>query len=371
MAPGVPTNEIYAKRIERAQEEMKRQGIDILLVGPSSDLVYLIGYDAHLSERMNLLIVRQSGKPDLVVPVLESFLALAAEPNVTLRRWEETESPSELAASLIGDTTGLTIGVSDQLWSAFTIKLQKAMPQGNWESGQPVLARLRVTKDQLELDNMFEVARLTDEAWHEFIESGQISGLTERQAMDRLAGMMEKRGLGRSFGICASGPNAASPHHHTGDRVIQQGDAVIFDWGGTLNGYHSDVTRTVFIGNPTSEFRKVYDIVRQANQTALDAIRPGVPAESIDKAARDLITSAGYGDAFLHRVGHGLGMDVHEEPYLVGGNTTPLEVGMVFSDEPGIYLAGKFGVRIEDSVVVTETGGKRLNEATRDLTVMD
>jgi len=189
--------------------------------------------------------------------------------------------------------------------------------------------------------------------------------------MERLAGMMDKRGLARSFGICASGPNSASPHHHTGERVIQPGDAVIFDWGGRLNGYHSDVTRTVFIGNPTDEYRKVYDVVRRANQIALDAVRPGATAESIDQAARDLITEAGYGEAFLHRVGHGLGMDLHEEPYLVGGNTTPLEVGMVFSDEPGIYLAGKFGVRIEDSVVVTETGGKRLNEASRELTIMD
>lgn len=371
MAPGVPSQAVYAERIKRAQAEMKQQGIDILLVGPSPDLVYLIGYDAHLSERLNLLIVRQEGTPDLVTPVLESFLAESCEPNVTLRRWKETESPSDLVASLIGETKDVTLGVSDQLWSTFLLKLQKAMPDGSWTSGQPVLAHLRVTKDQAELDNLFEVARLTDEAWHEFVESGQISGLTETQAMERLAGMMDKRGLGRSFGICASGPNSASPHHHTGDRVIQPGDAVIFDWGGLLNGYHSDVTRTVFIGNPTDEFRKVYDIVRRANQTALDAVRPGVAAESIDKAARDLITEAGYGEAFLHRVGHGLGMDVHEEPYLVGGNTTPLGVGMVFSDEPGIYLAGKFGVRIEDSVVVTETGGKRLNEASRELTVMD
>lgn len=371
MAPGVPTQAVYAERIKRAQAEMKREGIDVLLVGPSSDLVYLIGYDAHLSERLNLLIVRQTGKPELVVPVLESFLALPAEPNVTLRRWEETESPSELAAKVIGDVKGLTLGVSDQLWSTFLLKLQKAMPEAGWTSGQPVLAHLRVTKDQSELDNLFEVARLTDEAWHEFIESGQISGLTEAQAMERLSGMMEKRGLGRAFGICASGPNSASPHHHTGDRVIEQGDAVVFDWGGTLNGYHSDVTRTVYIGTPTAEYRKVYNTVREANQAALDAVKPGVPAESIDKAARDVITKAGYGEAFLHRVGHGLGMDVHEEPYLVGGNKTPLEVGMVFSDEPGIYLTGNFGVRIEDSVVVTENGGKRLNEASREITVMD
>lgn len=371
MAPGVPTKAVYAERIKNAQQEMERQGIDVLLVGPSSDLVYLIGYDAHLSERLNLLIIRQEGTPDLVVPVLESFLATACEPNVTLCRWEETESPSELAASLIGDTNGVALGVSDQLWSTFLLKLQKAMPDGDWTSGQPVLAHLRVTKDQSELDNLAEVARLTDEAWHEFVESGQLSGLTETQAIERLGGMMEKRGIGLSFGICASGPNAASPHHHTGDRVIEQGDSVIFDWGGRLNGYYSDVTRTVFVGTPTEEYRKVYETVKAANQAAFEAVKPGVSAEDIDKAAREVITKAGYGPAFLHRVGHGLGMDLHEEPYLVGGNTTPLEVGMVFSDEPGIYLQGNLGVRIEDTVVVTETGGRRLNEATREITVMD
>ena len=211
MAPGVPSQAVYAERIKRAQAEMKQQWIDILLVGPSPDLVYLIGYDAHLSERLNLLIVRQEGTPDLVTPVLESFLAESCEPNVTLRRWKETESPSDLVASLIGETKDVTLGGSDQLWSTFLLKLQKAMPDGSWTSGQPVLAHLRVTKDQAELDNLFEVARLTDEAWHEFVESGQISGLTETQAMERLAGMMDKRGLGRSFGICASGPNSASP----------------------------------------------------------------------------------------------------------------------------------------------------------------
>jgi Xaa-Pro aminopeptidase len=371
MAPGLPTQAVYAERIKRAQEKMKAEGIDVLLVGPSSDLFYLIGYNAHLSERMNLLIIRQEGTPDLVVPVLESFLATACEPNVTLHRWEETESPTELAAKLIGDTKGVTLGVSDRLWATFLLKLQKAMPDGEWTTGQPILAGLRVSKDQAELDNLFEAARLTDEAWHQFIESGPISGLTEHQAMDRLWKIMEKKGFSRGGGICASGPNAASPHHHTSDRVIQEGDSVIFDWGGTYNGYHSDVTRTVFVGTPTEEFRKVYEIVKTANQAAFEAVKPGVPAEEIDKAARDVITKAGYGPAFLHRVGHGLGLDVHEEPYLVGGNKTPLEVGMVFSDEPGIYLEGNLGVRIEDSVVVTETGGKRLNEATRDLTVMD
>ncbi len=173
------------------------------------------------------------------------------------------------------------------------------------------------------------------------------------------------------FGICASGPNSASPHYHTGDRVIAEGDAIVFDFGAELDGYLSDMTRTVVIGDPSDEYRKVYDIVLRANQAAFEAVRPGVPCEDIDKAARDLITEAGYGEYFIHRVGHGLGLDVHEDPYLVKGNTTPLAPGMVFSDEPGIYIPGKFGVRIEDTVVCTEDGAERLNGAPKDLTVMD
>lgn len=371
MATSTTPNSVYQERLERAQREMARQGIDLLLIGPSSDLFYLIGYDAHLSERLNLLGLRQEGKPFLVLPVLEAPLAQRAKDLVEMHAWGETESPSELVAKLVGPVAGQTIGVGDQLWSGFLLKLQAAMPEANWQSALPVMRPLRVQKDERELELLAEVARRTDEAWHEFIEGGPISGLTETQAMERLASLMQKRGLSGGFGICASGPNSASPHHHTGDRTIERGDVVIFDWGSTLEGYHSDVTRTVVVGEPTEEFRKVYDIVRRANQATLEAVKPGVACQDLDKVARDLITAEGYGDAFLHRVGHGLGLDVHEEPYLVGGNETPLAEGMVFSDEPGIYLEGRFGVRIEDTVVCTSDGGRRLNEATRELTVMD
>jgi Xaa-Pro aminopeptidase len=189
--------------------------------------------------------------------------------------------------------------------------------------------------------------------------------------MDRLNQLMTERGMAPMFGICASGPNSASPHYNTGERVIEAGDAVIFDWGGELNGYLSDMTRTVVIGEPSDEYRKVYDIVLRANQAAFAAVRPGVPCEDVDRAARDVITDAGYGEHFIHRVGHGLGLDVHEEPYMVSGNTLPLAPGMVFSDEPGIYLDGKFGIRIEDTVVCTKDGAERINSAPRDLVVMD
>ncbi|CAN5759924.1 aminopeptidase P family protein [soil metagenome] len=370
-ATGSTPSSVYQERIEMVQTEMVKRGIDLTFVGPSSDLRYLIGIDAHLSERLNLLLLPAKGRPQFIVPVLESPLARSASGLVDVHAWEETQSPTNLVSQLAGDRHGQTFAVSDQLWSGFLLKLQGAIAEVTWTSAQSVLKPLRVTKDAREIETMAEVSRLTDEAWGEFVEGGPLSGLTETAAMERLGALMHKRGLGASFGICASGPNSASPHHHTGNRVIQEGDAVIFDWGGTLDGYHSDVTRTVFVGQPAEKFRKVYDIVKRANQATLEAVKPGTACEDLDKTARDLITNEGFGEYFIHRVGHGLGMDVHEEPYLVGGNKTPLAVGMVFSDEPGIYIEGEFGVRIEDSVVVTEEGGKRLNEASRDLTVMD
>jgi Xaa-Pro aminopeptidase len=362
---------LYTDRLRRAQEELKAQSVDLLLVGPSSDLFYLIGFDAHLSERLNLLLVPQVGDPVIVMPVLEAPLLRPreAELGIEIHAWEETQSPSELVASLAGDVTQKTIAVSEQLWSVFLLRLQAAMPGATWIPAAGVMGQLRIVKDGREIELMQEVSRRTDDAWMEFITQ-PIAGLTEKQAMERLTNLTRARGLEGGFGICASGPHSASPHHHTGDRVISAGDAVIFDWGGTLEGYKSDVTRTVFIGEPDAEFRKVYDTVLEANQATLEAVRPGVPCEQLDETARDLISKAGYGSAFLHRVGHGLGLDIHEEPYLVGGNATPLRAGMIFSDEPGIYLEGRFGVRIEDSVLCTDTGGERLNHATRELVIM-
>lgn len=365
------TLDVYRERMQRARAELDRQGIDLLLLGPSSDLFYLSGYDAHLSERLNLLMLPREGTPSYVVPVLEAPRLADRGALFDIHAWEETEAPAELVARIAGDMAGKTIAVGDQLWSVFLLRLQTALPGARWVPATPVMRALRMTKDARELALLKEAARRTDEAWEEFIAGPPLSGLTERQAMDQLAGLTAARGLREIWGACASGPNAASPHHQTGERVIETGDAVIFDWGGSVEGYFSDVTRTVHVGEPSDEFRRVYDIVGRANAAALAAVRPGVPCEQLDRAARSVIADAGYGDAFLHRVGHGLGLDLHEEPYLVAGNTLPLQTGMVFSDEPGIYLAGRFGVRIEDAVVCTESGGERLNEATRALVVME
>lgn len=361
----------YAARIERARAELERQGLDYMFVGPGSDLVYLTGYDAHLSERLNLLIIGRDGTAAMVVPVLEAPLYAGRESLAPTKTWTETDSPAEIVASIVGDASGKKIGVANTLWSSFLLRLQNSVAGAKWESANEVMRNLRMTKDAAEIEALAEVARRTDAAFMNFIETAQIAGLTEADAGKKLGESMEAQGLRWKGGIVASGPNSASPHHHTGDRVIQRGDVVVFDWGSTYKGYHSDITRTVVIGEPTDEYRKVYDIVRRANQAALDAAGPGVACEDVDKAARDVITAEGYGEYFIHRTGHGLGLDVHEEPYMVGGNKLKLEPGMVFSDEPGIYMEGKFGIRIEDIVYCTEDGAKRFNEATRDIVVMD
>ncbi len=365
--------DVYQDRITRLQAEMGRTGIDLTLVGPSSDFFYLTGYDAHESERMTLLIVPKTGQPSVVVPVLEAPLVMDRQEIVDISAWTETEAPWERAVQLMELTNGgegLTIAVGDRLWSVFLLHLQGQIPNAKWVSATPTMRPLRMHKDERERELLREVSRRTDEAWDEFVANDRITGLTERQAVALLVGRTAARGLITHGGICASGPNSASPHHHTGDRVIQTGDSVVFDWGGTLEGYHSDVTRTVHIGPASDEYRTVYETVSRANDAALAAVAPGVPCQDIDRAARDVITEAGYGEAFIHRVGHGLGLDVHEEPYMVGGNELPLAPGMTFSDEPGIYLAGRFGVRIEDTVICVEGGGERINNARRELIEM-
>ncbi len=365
----------YPARIARAQAEMARQGVDWLIVAPSSDLVYLMGYPAHASERLTALNVPQAGgEPFVVVPRLEA-------PRLTerhdlleildLRVWDETESPVALLARGLGDPRGKTIAVSDQMWSGFLLKLQEALPGARFVNAEGVIKELRQIKGEDEIACLREAGRLTDEVWEEFVATTTLAGKTENEAGQILAGLMARRGLGApAFMIVASGPGSASPHYLTSDKIIREGEAVVFDFGGNIAGYKSDITRTVHVGEPSEEFRHVYAIVDAARQRTYEAVRPGLPCEEVDGVARGVITEGGYGEYFIHRVGHGLGLDTHEEPYMVGGNRTPLRAGMVFSDEPGIYLPGKFGIRIEDTVLCTESGGELLNNARRDLIVM-
>jgi Xaa-Pro aminopeptidase len=359
----------YADRLQRAQAEMARQGIDLLVVGASADLRYLIGYEGHESERMSVLVLPRDGIPQYVVPGLEAPLLHEQRDLLEIVPWEETEDPAAKVAAFASAAAVCTIAVGDELWSVFTLRLQRAMPRARWTEGAQLLRPLRMIKDEREIALLAEAARRTDESWEEFLTSS-ITGLTEWAVRDRLMGLLTARGLQPIFCNIGSGPNGASPHQTDSDRVIAPDDAVVCDWGGTLEGYNSDVTRTAHVGEPPPEFARAYDAVLAANQAAFEAVRPGVPCQEIDRAARSVLTEAGYGDAFIHRTGHGLGLSLHEEPYLIEGNTLRLAEGMVFSDEPGVYFPGQFGIRIEDTVACTADGGRRLNEATRTLMVM-
>lgn len=358
----------YSRRIDAAQAVLKERGIDSLLLGPSADLTYLTGIHAHVSERLNLLVLPAEGEPAMVVPGLEAPLIQDGSGRVSLHTWGDGDNPAQLAASLIGDAG--TIAVGNKTWAAFLLRLQ-GLVKASWQEGDAVLRDLRMCKDAEEIAALDEAGRLTDDAWMLFVKSGPISGMTELQALKKLLQISEEVGLTGPYGIIGSGPNSASPHHGGNERVIEQGDAMVFDWGGTIDGYYSDVTRSAHIGKPSEEYRKVYAIVDDANQATFETVKPGVPLQELDRAARNLITDAGYGEYFVHRVGHGLGLEVHEEPYLVEGNTMPLQEGMVFSDEPGIYIPGRFGVRIEDAVVCEADGGRRLNVSTHELFILD
>src|SRR5919204_356023 len=260
--------------------------------------------------------------------------------------------------------------ISDEARGAHVLALPRARPGLELEPLETALPLLRAVKDEDELERLRAAARSADAAFADVVELG-FAGRTELQLAADLDRLLREHGHERvGFTIVGSGPNAASSHHDSGERRIERGDAVVMDFGGVLDGYWSDLTRTVFVGEPTAEQREVYEVVREAQRSAFDAIRPGVTCEAVDRAARSVIEAAGYHERFVHRTGHGIGLDLHEPPYIVEGNETVLQAGMTFSDEPGIYLEGRFGVRIEDQVAVTATGAERLNEASREITIV-
>jgi Xaa-Pro aminopeptidase len=357
-------------RITRAAEEARAAGLDALIVSPSPDLVYLAGYDPPPLERLTALVLRPGREPVLLVPELERPRAVA-EPVGLLARvesWRDGEDPYEALARTLGG--GSRFGVSDRMWAAHLLGLQRALPGATFSSGSAVLARLRARKDPEELHLLSRAGRAADEAFHRVVRLG-FEGRTEEEVARELASLLLDTGhQSVAFTIVASGPNAASPHHQPGPRTIRRGDVVVLDFGGRVGGYCSDITRTVSVGEPSEEVREAHEVVARAQEAAFQAARPGVPAQEVDRAARRVIEEAGYGPAFLHRTGHGIGLEEHEAPYIVEGNEEPLAPGMTFSIEPGVYLEGRFGVRIEDIVAVTEEGAVRLNHAPRELAVV-
>ncbi|MDX1621852.1 MAG: Xaa-Pro peptidase family protein [Nitriliruptorales bacterium] len=357
-------------RIADTQAVMRDQGFDLLLVGPSADLRYLVGYHALPLERLTLLIVPAEDDPALVVPRLELPRARdqGVAGHVSLHSWEEDEDPFRLVAGLASPhVSGSPVyAVQDRLWASFLLRLQDGLPAGEWQPATSVMRELRIVKDDTEIDALRGAGRAID-AVHAQVPQLLRPGRTEREVARDISELILDDHDEVNFVIVASGPNGASPHHETSDRTLSPGDAVVIDIGGTRDGYCSDMTRNYTVGSASDEYRAIHDVLLEAQRAAVAAVAPGVSAQEVDAAARERISDAGYGEQFLHRTGHGIGIEEHEEPWIVAGNEEPLRPGMTFSVEPGIYVDGRFGARIEDIVVVTEDGAERLNVLDRDL----
>ncbi len=360
-----------AERVRRVRERMVELDIDVLAVSVGPDLPWLTGYEAMPLERLTMLVLPADGAATLVVPGLEVPRVVERPALFELRGWEEVEDPVGIVARLVG--TAPTVAVGDRTWSRFLLALQRQLPGRRWVPASAVTGPLRAVKDPAEVGALRRAASAADRVAEALVAGAiGIAGRTEAEVGRALADALVAEGHERvNFTIVASGPHGASPHHDPGARRIGPGDVVVCDFGGTLDGYCSDVTRTVTVGDPGPEPVAVHEVVARARDAAVAAVRAGVAAAGVDGAARAVITAAGYGPAFVHRTGHGIGREEHEDPYLVAGNAEVLVAGNAFSIEPGIYLPGRFGVRIEDIVVVTEAGPEVLNQASRHLAVLD
>ena len=364
------TAEDYAARMRRAVAAATEAGLAGVLVGPGPDLTWLSGYTPTATTERLTMLVLTSGTPTLVVPRLERPDAAEAvgAASLELADWVDGSDPYAAVAALLDG--GGRYGISDSTWAMHLLGLQAALPGTSYDALSPALPMLRAVKDDDELARLAMAGAAADATFEQIVDV-PFAGRRETDVAADLARLLREHGHEQvDFTVVGSGPNGANPHHEAGDRVIETGDAVVLDFGGLMHGYGSDTTRTVSVGDPSPEVQRVHDIVRQAQQAAFEAVRPGVPCQEIDRVARAVITEAGFGEQFIHRTGHGIGVTTHEPPYMVEGEEQVLLPGMCFSIEPGIYLEGRFGVRIEDIVTVTQDGGRHLNNTDRRLHVV-
>jgi len=359
----------FERRTRRVQSRLADSGADLVALSPGRSLYYLTGVDADPSDRLTLVLVPAEGDPTLVVPALEAERIAAATWVTDIRSWRDETGPGPVLDPLLADLSPARVLLADRMWAAVSLTLRERLPAASFGLASEVLTPMRRRKDEEELDALRAAAAAADATMRDVRALGPDAvGRTEAD----LAGYVEERleshgGTGVAFEtIVAAGPNGADPHHTSGDRVIEAGDPVVLDFGTCVDGYVSDQTRTVvFDGDPPATAGEVHSVVREAQTAAVERVEPGVSTGAVDRAARSVIESAGYGERFVHRTGHGAGLDVHEAPDVVADGEVTLEPGMVFSVEPGVYLPDRFGVRIEDLVVVTADGVERLNRTDR------
>ena len=357
----------YLSRLDRVRRAMADNGVDAALLSVGHDLPYLTGYHAMPLERLTMLVVGRTGVPVMVVPRLEVPRVTPVPGVFTVVPWDETEDPVKIVADALGDARVIAVG--DQMWARFLVELLPHVDGARFVRAVDVVGALRVSKDSSEIDALAAAGAAADRVATQ-LQSGAIPlvGRTEAQVSADLSARLLAEGHDVvNFAIVAAGENAASPHHHPGSRVIRAGEIVLCDFGGTMNGYCSDITRCVYTGEPSAEVRDAYAVLFAAQHAGVSAAVVGAACEDVDAAARAVIDDAGYGEYFVHRTGHGIGMEAHEEPYMVNGNRAPIVPGHAFSVEPGIYIPGKWGMRLEDIVVATADGPDSMNRANHDL----
>lgn len=359
----------YAARIARVTEAMARSGVDTLLLSVGADLPWLFGYEAMALERVTMAIVQPDSRPTLVVPRLEAPRVVDRGGVFDIVAWDEVEDPVAIIADHVGAGSALAVG--DQTWSMFTLALQARLGGRTWESAGPIMAEMRMVKETEELDRLCAVGASADRVAAR-LANYSFGGKTERHVATDIAAMLVEEGHDTTWDvIVASGPNGASPHHEPGERVIRSGDPIVCDFGGAMAGYTSDTTRNFVVGTPPPDYREMFAVLVEAQEAGVRAATVGTPCQEVDRVTRKVIEDAGYGEFFIHRTGHGIGLEVHEAPYIVEGNALPLAPGMVFSVEPGIYIPGRFGMRIEDIVIATDNGPHRCNNSTRELVIVE
>lgn len=367
---------MFEQRLARVRKAMEAADVEALLLSVGADLPWLIGYEAMASERLTMLVVPADGPATLVIPTFE-VPRVVARPEFTVRGWGETENPIDIVAGLVGPARQLAIG--DHTWSRFLVAIQDATPGARWRPAGAITGPLRAVKDAEETARLQAAAAGVDRV-AAALQGGEIPliGRTEADVSAELSRRILAEGHAKvNFAIVASGPNAASPHHHASDKVIEAGEVVLCDFGGTTAephgepGYCSDITRCVYTGQPPAEFAEAYDALFEAQRLGVAAAVVGAPAQDVDQVARGRLAEAGLDQWFIHRLGHGIGVEAHEDPYLVAGNGAPLEAGNAFSIEPGFYIADRWGARIEDIVVATEDGPQALNQADHGLAIVE
>lgn len=359
-------------RLNRLTKEILAHGMDGIVLMPGPNMVYLSGIHCHVSERPILLFYPADDEPAIIIPSLEAMKARdAGIPEARIFAWSDDEGYTgafqKACAHL--ELSDYLLGVEALHMRVLELELlQRYAPGLTITHAEPVMGALRLVKDSGELAAMEKAIAIAEKAIEQLIPQIKI-GMTEKQVAALLTQLQLEGGAESiAFGpIVSAGPNSASPHAVPTERPLQAGDLLVIDWGCYVDGYPSDITRTFAVGEIEPEFKRIYETVKMANQQGKAVACPGATGQDVDRAARDLIEDAGYGPYFFHRTGHGLGLEVHEPPYMMEGNEEPLAVGNVFTVEPGIYLTGRGGVRIEDDVVITPDGHRSLTTFPRDL----